>query len=75
MKRHFGGSGLRRHRPKKRFRFEYLNPSYSSFPKAEREFWRAFDEMEEEQDGYLELVERLERYKRGEEEGGDVAHE
>ena len=36
---------------------------YSHFPKAERPFWRALDEMEREQDGYLDLVERYERYK------------
>jgi len=42
---------------------------------AEQRFWRAFDEMEKEQDGYLDLVEKFERYKRGEEEEGDVIHE
>ena len=75
MKKRVGDAGLRRHRPKKPFRFEYIGVRYSHFPKAERSFWRAFDEMEKEQDGYLELVERFERYKRGEEEGGNVAHE
>ena len=29
-------------------------------------FWRAFDEMEREQDDYLIFVERFERYKEGE---------
>jgi hypothetical protein len=66
MKRRVENSGLRRHRPRKRFRFEYTSGSYSNIPKAERSFWRAFDEMEKEQDGYLDLVERFERYRGGE---------
>ncbi|MBV8859659.1 MAG: hypothetical protein JOZ02_22190 [Acidobacteria bacterium] len=65
MTRRAENSGLRRHRPKKPFRFEYAGNRYGAFPKAERPFWRAFDEMEREQDGYLDLVERYERYKSG----------
>ena len=66
MKRRVANSGLRRHRPKKRFRFEYINFSYSHFPKAKRRLWRAFDEMEKEEDGYLIFVEKFELYKKGE---------
>ena len=66
MRRRVGNSGLRRHRPKKPFRFEYIGRMYGHFPKAERSFWRAFDETEREEDGYLDLAERYERYKRGE---------
>ena len=73
MKRRVENSGLRKHRPKKPFRFEYTGVRYSQFPKAERPFWRAFDEMEREQDGYLDLVGRFERYKRG--EGGRASGE
>jgi len=65
MRRRVENSGLRRHRPKGRFRFEYIGARYTWAKKAERPFWRAFDEMEKEQDGYLELVERYERYKSG----------
>jgi hypothetical protein len=75
MKRRIENSGLRKHRPKKPFRFDYIGVRYSWAKKAERPFWWAFDEMEKEQDGYLELVERFERYKRGEEEGDDVVRE
>jgi hypothetical protein len=74
MKRRVENSALRRHRPKKRFRFEYIRGRFSGMT-AEQRFWRAFDEMEKEQDGYLDLVEKFERYKRGEEEEGDVIHE
>ena len=62
MKRGAEDSGLRRHRPSKPFRFEYISGRFSGMT-AERRFWRAFDEMEKEQDGYLDLVERYERYK------------
>lgn len=71
MKRCIEHSGLRRHRPKKPFRFEYIGIRYRAFPKAERPFWRAFDEMEKEQDGYLALVERYEQYKSGRSGGAE----
>jgi hypothetical protein len=64
MKRHVEDSGLRRHRPKRRFRFQYITRGFGRTA-AERRFWRAFDEMEKEQDGYLDLVERFELYRRG----------
>ncbi|HEX8561190.1 MAG TPA: hypothetical protein VF668_24060 [Pyrinomonadaceae bacterium] len=74
MQRRVEGSGLRRHRPKRRFRFEYIAGRFGGMT-AERRARRASDEAEKEQDGYLELVERFGRWRRGEEDGGDVAHE
>jgi len=63
MKRRAEDSGLRRHRPKKRFRFEYIRGRFSGMT-VERWFWRAFGEMEKEQDDYLDFVEKFERHKR-----------
>ena len=65
MKRRVRNSGLRAHRPKKPFRFEYVGALYRAFPKGERPFWRALDEAEKEQDGYLDLVGRYGRHKGG----------
>lgn len=70
MKRRVEQSGLRRHRPRKRFRFEYIRGRFSGLT-AEQRSWRAFDEMEKEQDGYAELVERFETYKGGGRGPGD----
>ncbi|MBV9927134.1 MAG: hypothetical protein JOZ96_19100 [Acidobacteria bacterium] len=64
MERRVEHAGLRRHRPKRRFRYEYIIGRFSGLTSKMRR-WRAFDEMEKEQDGYLALVERYERYKSG----------
>ena len=52
------GAGLRKHRPEKRFRFEYIKGKLSGLTAEERK-WRAFAEREKEEDGYQELMERL----------------
>ncbi|MGI8469548.1 MAG: hypothetical protein ACR2N3_13960 [Pyrinomonadaceae bacterium] len=54
-------SGLRRHRPKKKFRFEYIRGKYSRMNSREW-FWRRFDEMEKEEDGIKRMWEILKGY-------------
>jgi hypothetical protein len=65
--------GLRKHRPRKTFRFEYIRGKYSGMT-AEQRRWRAFDEMEKEEDGYLDLLDRWSQYKEDDSRGGVAEH-
>jgi hypothetical protein len=56
-------SGLRKHRPKKLYRFEYIRGKYSWLT-SEQRYWRWYDEREREKDGYKWLLEDLEKVLR-----------
>lgn len=49
---------MNKHRPRKPFRYEYIKGKYSGLTDEERE-WRIWEEMDREEAGYDELVERL----------------
>jgi hypothetical protein len=51
---------MNKHRIRKPFRHEYIAGKYSGLTKEERE-WRIWEEMDKEEIGYEELVERLEK--------------
>lgn len=72
MQRSKANEGLRKHRPQKLYRFEYIRGKYSGLTQWHRR-WRAFDEMEKEEDGYKDLVVRWRKYK--EEELDDIKSE
>lgn len=63
MKRKTADSGLRKHRPAKKFRFEYLKGKYTGMTKKEREA-RLFSEIEQEEDGQKEMRESLANYRK-----------
>jgi hypothetical protein len=63
MRRRTTNEGLRKHRPGKPFRFEYIRGKYSGMTPKQR-WWRAFDEMEREEDGYKDLLNRWLKYKK-----------
>lgn len=54
-------SGLRKHRPKKKFRFEYIQGKYCGMNKKRRET-RLFAELEREEWGHENLQESLKEY-------------
>ena len=54
---------MNKHRPSKLFRYEYIAGKYSGLTEEERQ-WRIWEEMDKEDIGYDELVERLEAYKK-----------
>lgn len=49
---------MNKHRPRKFFRYEYIKGKHSGLTQEERE-WRVWEEMDHEDAGYNELVERL----------------
>lgn len=49
---------MNKHRPRKLFRYEYIKGKHSGLTDEERE-WRIWEEMDREETGYDELVERL----------------
>ncbi|MEJ7710829.1 MAG: hypothetical protein WKF84_13415 [Pyrinomonadaceae bacterium] len=53
---------MNKHRIRKPFRYEYIKGKYSGLTKEERE-WRVWEEMDQEDSGYNELVERMARYQ------------
>lgn len=55
-------SGLRRHRPKKKFRFEYIKGKYSGLKKKDREFIHWFSEIEREEDAFKWMQSVLKNY-------------
>lgn len=65
--------GLRKHRLRKPFRFEYIRGKFSGMT-AEQRRWRAFDEMEKEEDGYSDLLDRWSQYKEDAGRGGSTEH-
>ena len=54
-------SGLRRHRPRKKFRFEYLKGKFTGMTKKDREI-RIFSELEREDDGIRWMEKVLRNY-------------
>ena len=54
-------SGLRRHRPEKKFRFEYIRGRYSGMRHKDW-FWRRFDESEREEYGFKWMQKVLKDY-------------
>ncbi len=52
---------MNKHRIRKPIRYEYIAGKYSGLTKEERE-WRVWEEMDKEEIGYIELVERLEKW-------------
>ena len=57
-------AGLWRHRPKKPFRLEYIIGKFSGLNRKGREE-RLLDEVLDESLGYLDLLDRWEKSKRG----------
>ena len=65
---------MNKHRIRRPFRHEYIRGVYSGLTEEERE-WRVWYEMDREEIGYEELVERLRRYHeesspQGKQQGG-----
>ncbi|HVG38350.1 MAG TPA: hypothetical protein VM870_03620 [Pyrinomonadaceae bacterium] len=53
---------MNKHRPRKLFRIEYIPGKYGGLTEEERQ-WRVWEDMDKEDIGYDELVERLEAAK------------
>lgn len=67
MKAKTENSGLRKHRPRKRFRFEYIKGKYSLMT-TEQRYWRWFSEREREEFGYEQLQSELDTLRLEDEE-------
>jgi hypothetical protein len=73
MREHGGDAGLRRHRPRRPFRFEYLRGKFSGLTRREREE-RFLDDELDERLSYLDLLDRLKRASEAESEGPPRLH-
>ncbi|MEJ7618534.1 MAG: hypothetical protein WKF30_16570 [Pyrinomonadaceae bacterium] len=62
---------MNKHRPRTIFRHEYIKGRHSGLTDEERE-WRIWEEMDKEEAGYEELVERLHNCRSERDRSGDT---